>query len=87
MRKASVLAAGWLFVAAMTGRGFSAPNDCTSADGVTIHSGQSVVPAAQGSSGHVMSIFFACRDGRWLFNGVTPVAPPTFGRDYIVVNR
>ena len=59
--------------------------DCTSADGVTSHSGQSVVTTAQG--GHQQSIFFACRDGTWLFNGVTPVAPPTFGSDYRVVNR
>ena len=59
--------------------------DCTSADGVTIHSGQSVVTTAQG--GHQQSIFFACRDGTWLFNGVTPVAPPIFGSDYRVVNR
>jgi len=59
--------------------------DCTSADGVTIHSGQSVVTTAQG--GHQQSIFFACRDGKWLFNGVTPVAPPTFGSDYRVINR
>ena len=64
---------------------FGGGGDCTSADGVTIHSGQSVVTTAQG--GHQQSIFFACRDGTWLFNGVTPVAPPTFGADYRVVNR
>ena len=61
--------------------------DCTSADGVTVHSGQSVVPTNRGNAGHVMSIFFSCRDGKWLFNGRTPVASPTFGSDYTVVDR
>jgi hypothetical protein len=60
----------------------SAGASCVSKDGIIIQSGQSVM-GDQGLGGHAEAWWLKCKDGQWLFMGLTPVLfPPYLGPSY-----